>query len=309
MAGAVAPIAGDVVPATVPTGTLLGPATTAKPQPAGMMNGGGGGHGDHGGFHIATVPNPTDDTDDVGPAAAAVVGGLGPVIGAFPGTPLTSTAPSGLVSPAISTASSALTVSRATMMLPLASSLALSVSATAAAAAAATTTTIASLPAASAAPTDDEASDGQCRLLGPFALVVQLALGGLALLSLVYKRWHEKPRRTVKVWFFDVSKQVVGSVLVHVANVFLSMLTSGRFTIKPVVPTVTVSAGPTVRRAVDVVQGGLLGLALRQRAAATSTADNDGTYVPNPCSFYLLNLAIDVSAHGDPFPFIGVAAR
>jgi hypothetical protein len=105
---------------------------------------------------------------------------------------------------------------------------------------------------------------GECRLMGPFALFVQLALGGLALLSLVFKRLRERPQRPVKVWFFDASKQVFGSVLVHVANVFMSILTSGRLDIK---------AEP------DVV-GRLL-------ARSHNT--------PNPCSFYLLNLGIDTT--------------
>lgn len=126
---------------------------------------------------------------------------------------------------------------------------------------------------ATAAPTNDAAastayddSDGECRLLGPFALLVQAALGGLALLSLVYKRWRERPQRPLKIWFFDVSKQVFGSVLVHGANVFMSMLTSGRFSIK-IEPT---ARGIMMARAED-------------------------PYTPNPCSFYLLNLGIDVS--------------
>lgn len=120
---------------------------------------------------------------------------------------------------------------------------------------------------------DDDDDNGECRLLGSFALFVQLALGGLALMSLVYKRWRERPQRPVKIWFFDASKQVFGSVLVHVANVFMSMLTSGRFSIK--VEPVAVS---TAARLIKRVAGG-----------------DDGEYVPNPCSFYLLNLAIDVS--------------
>lgn len=107
---------------------------------------------------------------------------------------------------------------------------------------------------------------GECRLLGSFALLVQAALGSLALLSLVYKRWKERPQRPVKIWFFDVSKQVFGSVLVHIANVFMSMLTSGRLSV--------VDPSPPHRA-----------LALMVRAEP---------YVPNPCSFYLLNLAIDV---------------
>ncbi|KAI0402812.1 vacuolar membrane protein-domain-containing protein [Xylaria palmicola] len=111
--------------------------------------------------------------------------------------------------------------------------------------------------------------DGECRLLGPFALLVQLALGGLALLSLVYKRWRERPQRPLKIWFFDVSKQVFGSVLVHIANIFMSMLTSGRFSFK-----LEPMSVPTAMR-------------LFSRT--------DMPYVPNPCSFYLLNLAIDTT--------------
>ncbi|KAL9129643.1 MAG: hypothetical protein Q9217_001961 [Psora testacea] len=97
------------------------------------------------------------------------------------------------------------------------------------------------------------AENGECRLLGPFALFVQGALGLLALLSLVFKRWRERPQRPVKIWAFDASKQVVGSALLHVANLFMSMLSSGELTPKA----------------------------------------ND--FQANPCSFYLLNLAIDTT--------------
>lgn len=114
-----------------------------------------------------------------------------------------------------------------------------------------------------------EGGQGECRLLGPFALIVQLALGGLALLALVYKRWRERPQRPVKIWAFDASKQVVGSILVHMANVFMSMLTSGRFSIK-IEPMNVQTVARLLRR-------------------------DDDPYMPNPCSFYLLNLAIDVS--------------
>ncbi|KAI1143485.1 vacuolar membrane protein-domain-containing protein [Hypoxylon sp. FL0543] len=136
-----------------------------------------------------------------------------------------------------------------------------------------TTTTAALATAATATATmaaadDDHGGEGECRLLGPFALFVQLALGGLALLSLVYKRWRERPQRPVKIWFFDVSKQVFGSVLVHIANVFMSMLTSGRFSIKLDPASVQV-AERLLRR--------------------------EDPYMPNPCSFYLLNLAIDTT--------------
>lgn len=119
---------------------------------------------------------------------------------------------------------------------------------------------------------DPEIEKGECSLLGPFALLVQLALGALALLSLVYKRWRERPQRPVKIWFFDASKQVFGSVLVHMANVFMSLLTSGRFDIK----TDPIAVGHVARRAVMML------------------VRRGDEYTPNPCSFYLLNLGIDV---------------
>ena len=96
------------------------------------------------------------------------------------------------------------------------------------------------------------AENGECKLLGPFALFIQGALGVVALLVLVLKRWRERPQRPLKIWAFDASKQVVGSALLHVANLLMSMLSSGQLTIKA------------------------------------------GDYQANPCSFYLLNLAIDV---------------
>jgi STIMATE family len=114
-------------------------------------------------------------------------------------------------------------------------------------------------------PKHDGQHNGECKLLGKFAIFVQAALGGLALLALVWKRWREHPRRPVKVWIFDVSKQVVGSLMVHFANVFLSMISSGNFDI--------------ASQSTDV-------------AALTKGSDRDH---PNPCSFYLLNLGIDTT--------------
>lgn len=92
---------------------------------------------------------------------------------------------------------------------------------------------------------------GECKLLGPFSVFVQVALGGLALLSLVYKRWRERPQRPIKVWAFDVSKQVFGSVMLHMLNLVMSMFSAGQLELR-------------------------------------------SSYKPNPCSFYILNLGIDV---------------
>jgi hypothetical protein len=158
--------------------------------------------------------------------------------------------------------------------LPFSTMAGLTETTSSATAAAATSTIVSSLGSAADTATGwngdgGGGGDGECRLLGPFALFVQLGLGALALLSLVYKRWRERPQRPLKIWFFDVSKQVFGSVLVHIANVFMSMLTSGRFSIT-LEPTSVQAATKLLRR-------------------------GDTPYVPNPCSFYLLNLAIDVS--------------
>lgn len=136
----------------------------------------------------------------------------------------------------------------------------------------ATTTATATMAATTSngSPHEQPEGSGECRLLGSFAVLVQLALGGLALLVLVYKRWKERPQRPVKIWFFDVSKQVFGSVLVHAANVFMSMLTSGRLSIRVGPPAVA-------------------------RLMVRGHGQGGEQYAPNPCSFYLLNLAIDTT--------------
>ncbi|KAI5300391.1 hypothetical protein KEM56_002494 [Ascosphaera pollenicola] len=75
---------------------------------------------------------------------------------------------------------------------------------------------------------------GECRLLGSFSIVIQAVLGGLALLALVYKRWRERPQRPIKVWAFDVSKQVFGSTMLHVANLLASLFSAGRLPVSEV---------------------------------------------------------------------------
>lgn len=119
---------------------------------------------------------------------------------------------------------------------------------------------------ATAASPMDKEENGECHLLGSYALLVQGALGLLAVSSLVYKRWRETPRRPLKIWFFDASKQVFGSVLLHLANILMSMLSSGKF---------------------DV--------AANTQATTQLAKPDDAGKQPNPCSFYLLNLAIDTT--------------
>lgn len=116
-------------------------------------------------------------------------------------------------------------------------------------------------------PSQLEREQAECHLLGPFALLVQGALGVLALLTLVWKRYRETPKRPWRIWFFDVSKQVFGSMLLHVLNLAMSMLGSVDM---------------------DMVN------AAASAGAANVMIDSEER-TPNPCSFYLLNLGIDVS--------------
>ncbi|KAF2859477.1 hypothetical protein K470DRAFT_277670 [Piedraia hortae CBS 480.64] len=113
---------------------------------------------------------------------------------------------------------------------------------------------------------DGDRKQAECRLLGPFALLVQAALGAVALLTLVWKRYRETPKRPWKIWIFDVSKQVIGSAILHVLNLAMSMLST-----------------------TDLM-------------AASAKPDAEGR-TPNPCSFYLLNLGIDTTV-GVPVLYI-----
>ncbi|CAO1635086.1 unnamed protein product [Sympodiomycopsis kandeliae] len=69
---------------------------------------------------------------------------------------------------------------------------------------------------------DVDVDDDNCRLLGPFALVVQALMGVLVVGTLIWKRQREKPRRPWKIWMLDITKQMLGQLFVHTLNVLLS---------------------------------------------------------------------------------------
>lgn len=75
-------------------------------------------------------------------------------------------------------------------------------------------------------PDNDEQANKNCRLLGPFAIFVQLIMGVLVFGTLVLKRQREKPKRPWKIWMLDISKQMLGQLFVHILNVLLSWLGS-----------------------------------------------------------------------------------
>ena len=47
-------------------------------------------------------------------------------------------------------------------------------------------------------------------------------MGLLVILSLVYKRHRESPKRPWNIWLFDVAKQLAGQMFVHGVNLFIS---------------------------------------------------------------------------------------
>lgn len=99
-----------------------------------------------------------------------------------------------------------------------------------------------------------------CELVGTFSLLTQALLGLLCLLSLIVKRFYEHPiRRTWKVWIYDVSKQVIGALGVHVFNLLLSILKSS--------PTLTQNESPS--------------------------CDDGNECLGDPCDWYFLSIVLD----------------
>lgn len=65
----------------------------------------------------------------------------------------------------------------------------------------------------------------KCELLGgAFAIIVQLSLALVCVLTLVIKRQSEYPQRDWLVWFLDATKQGVGSSFGHFSNIYLSVV-------------------------------------------------------------------------------------
>ncbi|XP_056604965.1 transmembrane protein 110, like [Triplophysa dalaica] len=65
-------------------------------------------------------------------------------------------------------------------------------------------------------------------MMDGFSVFIQGLLAVLAFSTLMVKRFREPVgiRRPWKIWFFDTSKQAIGALFMHFANIFLSTLTS-----------------------------------------------------------------------------------
>ncbi|ETV90645.1 hypothetical protein H310_14603 [Aphanomyces invadans] len=69
----------------------------------------------------------------------------------------------------------------------------------------------------------------KCLLLTDgFSRFIQMLLGVCAIGVLFIKREIEIPKREFNVWTFDVSKQGLGALFVHIVNIFLSILLTQR---------------------------------------------------------------------------------
>ncbi|CAG8765975.1 4812_t:CDS:2 [Cetraspora pellucida] len=64
----------------------------------------------------------------------------------------------------------------------------------------------------------------ECVLVDKFAIIVQIILGAFAFSTLIYKRHRERPQRPLRIWFYDVSKQMLGASMVHGLNIIVSYI-------------------------------------------------------------------------------------
>eukprot|EP00301_Raphidiophrys_heterophryoidea_P015263 c23822_g1_i1.p1 GENE.c23822_g1_i1~~c23822_g1_i1.p1 ORF type:complete len:259 (-),score=50.01 c23822_g1_i1:248-991(-) len=67
----------------------------------------------------------------------------------------------------------------------------------------------------------------ECDLLGPFSFIIQAILMALSLSSLLVKRQLENPKRPIRVWLMDTSKQAFAAGSEHFINLFLAELFGG----------------------------------------------------------------------------------
>lgn len=72
-----------------------------------------------------------------------------------------------------------------------------------------------------------------CQLFGFVSILTQLLMGVVVLVTLLYKRHQERPRRAWQIWMLDVSKQLTGQLFVHILNVMFSAVGTGQDGINP----------------------------------------------------------------------------
>ena len=68
--------------------------------------------------------------------------------------------------------------------------------------------------------------ENKCEMFGGFGFLIQGILGAAAFSILILKRYIEKPRRPWKIWFYDVAKQIISAVALHLFNLIISAVLS-----------------------------------------------------------------------------------
>ncbi|CAG8604144.1 16122_t:CDS:2, partial [Acaulospora morrowiae] len=63
-----------------------------------------------------------------------------------------------------------------------------------------------------------------CVLVDKFAIFIQILLGTIAFSTLIYKRHRERPQRPLSIWAYDVSKQIIGAIIIHGLNIAASYI-------------------------------------------------------------------------------------
>jgi hypothetical protein len=69
-------------------------------------------------------------------------------------------------------------------------------------------------------------NESKSEMFGGFGFLIQAILGAAAFSVLILKRYIEKPRRPWKIWFYDVAKQIISSLFLHLFNLIISAVLS-----------------------------------------------------------------------------------
>ena len=73
---------------------------------------------------------------------------------------------------------------------------------------------------------NESKEEQKCEMFGGFGFLIQGILGAAAFSILIVKRYIEKPRRPWKIWFYDVAKQIISSLVLHLFNLIISAVLS-----------------------------------------------------------------------------------
>lgn len=63
-----------------------------------------------------------------------------------------------------------------------------------------------------------------CNLIGITGIIIQIFQFILTILVVYMKRTKEKPKRKIKIFILDISKQLLGSIIIHYVNLIFSVI-------------------------------------------------------------------------------------